>query len=135
MRTNKLIKQIHSKSLNKIKGELGERIACEFLEKAGYRIIKTNYRKRRGEVDIITGNDEEGIINFIEVKTRSSDCFGKPFEAVDNKKKDRMIAASQMFMLENDIDIGKSLLRYGVISVEFLENSSVKLIYFENAFD
>ncbi len=135
MKTNKLIKQIHSKSLNKIKGELGEKIACGFLEKAGYHIIKTNYRKKHGEIDIIAGNDKEGIINFIEVKTRSSGRFGKPFEAIDNKKKGRIIVASQMFMLENGIGIGKSLPHYGVISVEFLENSSVKLIYFENTFD
>lgn len=132
--------QMRSRSLNKAKGDQGERIACEFLEKIGYRIVKTNYRKRHGEVDIIAANDKEGIINFIEVKTRSSDRFGKPFEAVDDKKKDRMITASRMFMLENggSGSIKKSLLRYGVISVEFIEflkNNSVKLIYFENAFD
>ncbi|MCL4428596.1 MAG: YraN family protein, partial [Deltaproteobacteria bacterium] len=54
---------------NKIKGDRGERVAAGFLEKIGYKIIKTKFRKGRNEIDIIA-ESENGVLNFIEVKTR-----------------------------------------------------------------
>ena len=69
------------KSLNKTKGDRGEKIAAEFLQKIGYKIIKTKFRKGRNEIDIIA-ESENGVLNFIEVKTRFESKFGKPYEAV-----------------------------------------------------
>lgn len=65
-------------------GKLGEEEAIRFLKKEGYKILERNVRSKIGEVDIIARNKKE--IVFIEVKTRSSDEFGFPSEAVDRKK-------------------------------------------------
>lgn len=65
-------------------GKIGEEKAIEFLKKNGYKIIEKNYRTKIGEIDIIAKRKKEII--FIEVKTRSSDEFGLPEEAVNEIK-------------------------------------------------
>lgn len=50
-------------------GNLGEDIACQFLERKGFLLLERNYRKPWGEVDIIAIKDE--IVRFIEVKAVS----------------------------------------------------------------
>ncbi len=65
-------------------GRTGERLASKHLEKAGYQIIERNYRTRSGEIDLIAMDGE--ILVFIEVKTRSSNRFGDPLEAVTPAK-------------------------------------------------
>ncbi len=121
-----------SKSLNKIKGDAGEKIAVEFLVKIGYKIIKTNFRYGHGEIDIIAESENE-VLNFIEVKSRFESRFGKPIEAFDNNKKNKIIKISQFFM--NKFNINKKPVSYGLISIEFIKQGGVILIYFENACD
>ena len=50
-------------------GELGEEVACKFLEKHGYLILERNYTKKWGEIDIIAEKKEKRY--FIEVKSKS----------------------------------------------------------------
>ncbi|MCL4542536.1 MAG: YraN family protein [Deltaproteobacteria bacterium] len=121
-----------SKSLNKAKGDAGEKIAVEFLIKIGYKIIKTNFRSGHKEIDIIAESGN-GVLNFIEVKSRFENRFGRPIEAVDNAKKDKIIKISQFFM--NKFNISNKSVSYGLISIEFIERGGVILIYFENACD
>ena len=66
-------------------GAKGERKAVLFLQKKNYEILATNWRYKRCEVDIIA--KWKSIIVFAEVKTRSSDFFGHPEEAVDSHKR------------------------------------------------
>ena len=49
-------------------GTIGEERACEFLIKKGYEIIKRNYWKPWGELDIVA-KDPNGTLVFVEVKT------------------------------------------------------------------
>ncbi|MCM8772312.1 MAG: YraN family protein [Candidatus Omnitrophica bacterium] len=65
-------------------GKIGEEKAINFLQKNGYKIIDRNFRTKFGEIDIIAKKNRK--IVFIEVKTRSSDNFGLPEEAVNKKK-------------------------------------------------
>ena len=65
-------------------GSKGEDLAAEFLKDKGYRIIGRNYKTPIGELDIIA-KDGETLV-FVEVKTRSSNAFGYPFEAVGSRK-------------------------------------------------
>lgn len=50
-------------------GELGEDVACKYLEKQGFIILERNYTKKWGEIDIIARKDEK--LYFIEVKAVS----------------------------------------------------------------
>ncbi len=122
---------INPKSLNKAKGDEGEIIAADFLEKIGYKIIKKKFRKGRNEIDIIAESGC-GSLNFIEVKTRFERMFGKPYEAVDKKKLKKIIDVSNFFLINSNIDREKRLINYGIISIEYIEHRSIKLIFFEN---
>ena len=59
---------------------IGEDLASNFLLKKGYKILERNFRKGYGEIDIIAVY--KNILVFVEVKTRTSDAFGQPFEAI-----------------------------------------------------
>lgn len=48
-------------------GELGEDIACRWLEKRGYKVVDRNYTKKWGEIDIVA--ERQGVTHFIEVKS------------------------------------------------------------------
>ena len=74
---------------NKDLGRKGEAVAASFLERHGCRIVARNYRCRAGEIDIIA--EETGpTVRFVEVKTRASDRYGTPAEAVTGGKRARI---------------------------------------------
>ena len=83
-----------TKIFNKVIGDTGEDKAIECLKKNGYRIVKRNFKNKLGEIDIVAYDKD--VLVFIEVKTRSSDFFGLPREAVNLQKqrKIRMVAVS-----------------------------------------
>ena len=66
-------------------GKQGEKAAIDYLVKQGYKIIETNKRfSRFCEIDIIA-LDRKTLV-FVEVKTRSSNLCGHPFEAITKTK-------------------------------------------------
>ena len=70
--------------MKKALGNRGEDIAAQYLQQQGYRILHRNFRSRYGEVDIICAY--QGILVFVEVKTRTSIAFGSPEEAITPTK-------------------------------------------------
>jgi len=71
-----------------ILGRLGEQLAAEYLEKAGFRILDRNYRCPGGEIDIVAA--DRRMLVACEVKTRSDVRYGTPVEAVTSKKLRRL---------------------------------------------
>ncbi len=65
-------------------GASGEHYVAQYVEKHGGKILDRNWRIKEGEVDIVAR--ENGVLLFIEVKTRTSEKFGHPLEAIDSKK-------------------------------------------------
>ena len=108
-------------------GDLGEKVIANFLMKKGYQILDRNYNKAYGEIDIVALKDD--IVCFVEVKTRKSIKYGYPREAVNYYKQQRIIRASQTYLMENNLT--DSIIRYDVGEV-FTENR--KINYIENAF-
>ena len=56
-------------------GESGEEQACRELRRRGYAILARRYRTRHGEIDIVARDGE--VLVFVEVKTRSTEAFGR----------------------------------------------------------
>ncbi len=91
-------------------GDLGETIACEFLEKQGYRIIERNYLQKWGELDIVA--KRENRIHFVEVKSVSrvtplEDVSHGTFRPEDNMhpaKLDRLFRTIQTYLLHKKLD-------------------------------
>lgn len=79
-----------------VKGKAGERLAARYLAKKGFRIINTNFRYGRGEVDIIAIC--EASVVFVEVKTWDAYDYGNLELSVDKGKKRRIIMASRGFL-------------------------------------
>lgn len=74
---------------------LGEDAACKFLQKLNYKIIDRNFRIGYGEIDIIAVHDN--MLVFVEVKTRTSDNFGTPFEAITTWKLKPLLKTAQFY--------------------------------------
>lgn len=77
-------------------GTLGEKMAANYLEQRGYLILERNYKVKSGEIDIIAA--EKDVLVFVEVKTRSSCLFGRPLEAVDRRKQQKIIRTAQWYL-------------------------------------
>ena len=73
-------------------GRAGERAAADLLKQRGYEIVGAGFLARRGELDLICRRGHELIV--VEVKTRTTDRFGAPLEAVNAKKRRSLMAAA-----------------------------------------
>ena len=69
-------------------GRAGEERAAAHLRSSGYAILDRNWRCDQGEIDIVATRDD--MLCIVEVKTRRSEAFGHPFEAVDERKRHRL---------------------------------------------
>ena len=111
-------------------GESGEEAACALLKKNGYKILVRNYKNRLGEIDIIACDKD--TICFIEVKSRHSNKFGFPQEAIFASKQRKISKVALSFLKENNLFDKKA--RFDVVSVMYSgEKSRSDLI--KNAFE
>lgn len=87
---------------NKIVGNAGEDLACRYLEKNGYKILERNkHYSRFCEIDIIALYKSTTI--FVEVKTRKTDAFGIPQEAITKTKYENLKKGVHFYLSENKI--------------------------------
>ena len=77
-------------------GDIGENFAADLLTNSGYQIIERNYRTKAGEIDIIA--TKNGVLHFIEVKTRNGDQYGYPSESVTATKQLRIKRAAEQYL-------------------------------------
>lgn len=83
---------------------LGEDKACEYLRKLGFKIIERNFRKGYGEIDIIAldPSAKPQALAFVEVKTRTSNQFGSPLEAINYWKLKSLIKTAQYYKMTHN---------------------------------
>ncbi len=113
-----------------ITGENGEKIAEDFLTAKGYRVVERNYRKGRGEIDLIAWWGDRLLV-FVEVKTRHHELFGGPEEAVTVKKQQLLARTAGAYMEAIGYDWA---IRFDVVAV-LLEKDAVREIrHHEDAF-
>lgn len=110
-------------------GQKGEKIARLFLEKQGYKIITGNYKTKSGEIDLIAMDGETLV--FVEVKTRSSDQYGSPLEALTFHKCRQISKVALEYLLKNS-DVNHAA-RFDVVAVRPGAANEVELV--KNAFD
>ena len=83
--------------LNKLLlGRRGEDEAADYLRKNGYRILARNLRAKFGEIDVVA--QDGPTLCFVEIKTRSSIRFGFPEEAVDARKRQRLVRLASWYL-------------------------------------
>ena len=109
---------------NRELGKAGENKAARYLFFRGWKILAKNFKTPFGEIDIIA--KRKVVIAFIEVKTRLSDVFGLPSEAVDERRKRRYIAGANYYLLNKNVDL--------TVRFDIIEVFRGQLNHIENAF-
>jgi putative endonuclease len=94
-------------------GRWGEEEAVRYLRRLGMTILERNMRTPVGEIDIIARTGK--LLIFVEVKTRRSDAFGTPQEAVGPTKQRQIVRTAQWYIADGK---GKGLQpRFDVIAI------------------
>ncbi len=109
----------------------GERLADRFLRQNGYKILYRNFRGRSGgEIDLVC-RDGDTLV-FVEVKTRTREDYGRPFEAVRRDQQHRISRGGLAWLrLLDNPDI---LFRFDVVEVVIAEGAKPRLELLRNAF-
>ena len=113
-------------------GDLGERLAVDFLRKRGYRILETNFRCRAGEIDIIARQGDTLV--FVEVRTKTNLDFGSPEESLSPAKRQHLAAAVETYLQE--LSHLPNSWRVDLVAIELDANNRAERVdLVENAID
>ena len=85
-------------------GDVGEKIAKDFLERQNYKILEANYSKRWGEIDLVAESPEKELV-FVEIKTPEVKNAFKdilPEDSLGFDKQRRLIKTAQTYIYENN---------------------------------
>ncbi len=113
-------------------GTWGEAQVASYLRKNGYRLLGHSYHCRFGEIDLIAG--KEGVLCFVEVKTRTNLRMGLPRDYVTAAKQEKLRKTAAFYLAEKGWD---GPVRFDVAEVYADKDrtpESVRIEYLENAF-
>lgn len=105
-------------------GKRGEQIAKEYLKRKNFIIIDHHYTCRFGEIDLIAQDNAELV--FVEVKSRRSQKFGFPEEAITSQKLNRLVKAIYCYLEENSPTCEN--FRIDVVLLRFHKNTNFPFI-------
>lgn len=103
-----------SADLRRAVGTAGEEAVASWYERQGYEVVARNWTCREGELDLIVRNGRMYV--FCEVKTRASDAFGAPAEAVNRDKQMRLRRLAARW-LQDDAPLRPREIRFDVAAV------------------
>jgi putative endonuclease len=118
----------NAKKTTKEIGNAAEMAAAEYLQAKGYTVLVTNYRYRRGEIDIIAS--KEDLLIFVEVKYRRSTGFGEPENAVTPEKENLIQETAEHYVINTGY---AGNIRFDIIAVECIMGR-YGITHFEDAF-
>jgi putative endonuclease len=106
-------------------GDAGEDLAAAALKKQGYKILERNYVTPLGEIDLIARH--RGELVFIEVKTRRSNRFAEPQDAVTPAKQARLQRLADYYLQRKRL--GEVEIRFDVVGITWADDRpSVEII-------
>lgn len=95
-------------------GRRAEDLAAQYLQAAGAQILLRNYRRRRGELDIVALH--RGTLLIVEERMRSSAAFGGSAASVDARKQQRIAGAARQ-LLQQRRDLAQLPVRFDVVAI------------------
>ena len=111
-------------------GQRGEALACRHLRQQGYQILEQNYRTGLGEIDIIARQADTLV--FVEVKTRRSDRYGSPAQAITPQKQKKLsVNALSYLKYTRQMD---SRARFDVVLIQTGSSGRPEIEIIQNAF-
>lgn len=116
-------------SIQSENGQWGETLAADYLSSAGIEILARNWRYKRAEIDIVAR--ENGILVFVEVKTKSYTFFGEPESMVTPRKRRLLTDAAMAYMRA----VGHEWeIRFDIISIVGEPGLTPEIRHFRDAF-
>ncbi len=113
-------------------GNQAEDLAVRFLERQGYRILQRNFRLRFGEIDIIA--QDQDTLCFVEVKARTTDELGSPWESITYFKQ-RKLSKLALAYLRGQYKSLDVRCRFDVVAVSSHEEGRETVEVIKNAFE
>lgn len=114
-------------------GREAEALAAAHLEAAGAEILLRNYRRRRGELDLVA--KQAGVLLIVEVRCRSRSTHGGGAASVDRTKQRRITAAAHQ-LLQQRRDLARFPVRFDVVTLEpKASNEGWQIDWVKHAFD
>ncbi|HQW84988.1 MAG TPA: YraN family protein [Ferruginibacter sp.] len=110
-------------------GSTGETLAETYLTSCGYNILHKNWRHSHWEVDIIA--IKNNILHFIEVKTRRTENYGRPEDAVSDKKIQNLINASEEYLFKQP---QWKRIQFDILSISILKDKPVEYFLIEDVY-
>jgi putative endonuclease len=111
-------------------GKAGEKAAAELLERRGYEVVGAGFLARRGELDLVCRRGRELVV--VEVKTRASDAFGTPVEAVGSHKRRALMSAAAEYRA---LAGWRGPIRYAIVGLLLQPDGSFSAELIEDPFD
>jgi putative endonuclease len=112
------------------KGKQGEVLAAAFLRKQGLEVLAHNVRCPMGEIDLVA-RDGSTLV-FVEVKSRFSNAYGLPQEAVTTSKQKRLTRLALWYLKHHHLE--RQLARFDVMAITWLRGEP-QVDWIVNAFD
>lgn len=111
-------------------GAFGEGLAAEFLAQKGFEILARNFRCGKNEIDLVA--KKNGVISFVEVKTRKGLAFGHPAEAITSAKRREMTKAAECYLrrFPNQAEA----YRFDVVAIVVSDERKPEILFIEDAF-
>jgi putative endonuclease len=110
-------------------GRTGEDLAADLLSRLGFTIIERNWRHAAGEIDLVAASGD--LLVFCEVKTRRTNKWGEPSEAVGYHKQARLRRLAAAWMSERRP--GQVRVRFDVVSV-IVRDAQTEVVHLPDAF-
>jgi putative endonuclease len=107
------------------KGRKAEDKAVDYLASHDHKVVTRNYYCYRGEIDVITFDDD--YVVFVEVKSRGSGSYVSPEEAITREKKRRLVKCAKRWLMENEY---RGNARFDVVAI-----SEDEISHYENAIE
>jgi putative endonuclease len=111
-------------------GRAGEKAAADLLRKRGYEVVGAGFLARRGELDLVCRRGGELVV--VEVKTRTDDSFGTPFEAVGSRKRRALMSAAAEYRA---LAGWRGPIRYAVVGLTIRPDGGFNSELLEDPFD
>lgn len=105
-------------------------IAAEYLQEKGFEILEKNYRFGKGEIDIVCRDN--GVLVFVEVKSRFNLNYGEPEYAFTKNKQQQVRKMGAAYLY--DKGLSECECRFDAIAILFDEDKGYRLNHIENAF-
>jgi len=110
-------------------GKAGEEMAAEWLSAQGFQLISRNWKFARYELDIIASH--QGVLHFIEVKSRQDDSFGQPEDWVSWKKGKHMLTAGVAYQEKHPAWMQ---IQYDIIAILLTPDGKRDIFFIEDVY-